>query len=331
MPSLLLRVVPPAVWGLAQQTSRLPAPEFEARGILSIRFEATPADRGKRLDALLHEKLAQYSRSRLQSWVREGRVLVNGNKVKASLTIRGGEAVEVQPGELPPLRAEAEDIPLAVLYEDASVVAIDKPAGMVVHAGAGIHRGTLANALVHRFASLSSLGGELRPGIVHRLDRFTSGVLLVAKTDAAHRDLGAQFASREVEKTYLALVEGSVSGRGTIQKPITRDPGNRARMTARLEKGRSAITHWEAKEHYPGFTFLEIRIGTGRTHQIRAHMAALGHPVAGDRLYGATVSPFHRYFLHAHRIGFRSPATAERVTVESPLPAELLAWKKSIE
>jgi 23S rRNA pseudouridine1911/1915/1917 synthase len=267
----------------------------------------------------------------LQSWVRDGRVLVAGLKAKASFTVRGGESIEVEPAELPPLKAQAEDIPLRILYEDASAVAIDKPAGMAVHAGAGIHSGTVANALVHRFASLSTVGGELRPGIVHRLDRFTSGVLLVAKTDTAHRDLAAQFASREVEKTYLALVEGSMSGRGTIQNPITRDPGNRARMTARLAKGRSAITHWEAKERYAGFTFLEIRIGTGRTHQIRAHMAALGHPVAGDRLYGAKPSPFHRYFLHAHRLGFRSPATGERVTVESPLVEELVAWKKSIE
>jgi 23S rRNA pseudouridine1911/1915/1917 synthase len=263
--------------------------------------------------------------------VRDGRVLVNGQTAKASLTIRGGETVEVEPGELPPLKAEAEDIPLAVLYEDASAVAIDKPAGMVVHAGAGIHSGTVANALVHRFASLSTVGGNLRPGIVHRLDRFTSGVLLVAKTDTAHRDLAEQFAARTVEKTYLALVEGAMSGQGTIEKPISRDPGNRARMTARLEKGRTAITHWTAREHYPAFTFLEIRIGTGRTHQIRAHMAALGHPVAGDPLYGAKPSPFHRYFLHAHRLRFRSPATGESVTVESPLPAELREWKKSIE
>ena len=323
--------MPAAVCGLARPASRFPAAEFEAGGLLSIRFEAAPGDRGKRLDAFLHEKLPEHSRSRLQSWVREGRVVVNGQTAKASLTIRGGETVEVEPRELPPLRAEAEDIPLTVLYEDASVVAIDKPAGMVVHAGAGIHRGTVANALVHRFGSLSTVGGELRPGIVHRLDRFTSGVLLVAKTDAAHRDLAAQFASREVEKTYLALVEGAMTGHGRITKPITRDPANRARMTARLETGRSALTDWEAKQHYPGFTFLEIRIGTGRTHQIRAHMAAIGHPVAGDRLYGAKASPFHRYFLHAHRLSFRSPATGERVTVESPLPAELVEWRKSIE
>jgi 23S rRNA pseudouridine1911/1915/1917 synthase len=170
----------------------------------------------------------------------------------------------------------------------------------------------------------------LRPGIVHRLDRFTSGVLLVAKTDAAHRDLAAQFQSRKIEKVYLTLVEGNLTGSGHIQKPIARDPRNRARMTARLSAGRSAVTDWRAIENFAGFTFLEIRIGTGRTHQIRAHMAALGHPVAGDRLYGAKASPWNRYFLHARRLGFCNPVTGEPVTVESPLPPDLTEWKASL-
>lgn len=289
------------------------------------------ADRGKRLDALLRERLPEFSRSRLQSWIREGRVRVNGAAARPSSLMHGEERVEVEPVQLPALKAEAEDIPLSVLYEDAGAVAIDKPAGMVVHAGAGVHRGTVVNALLHRFGTLSSVGGDLRPGIVHRLDRFTSGVLLVAKTDAAHRDLALQFSSREVEKTYLALVEGALTGAGRIEKPIARDPGNRARMTARLASGRHALTDWKALRHFRGFTLLEIRIGTGRTHQIRAHMAALGHPVAGDRLYGAKTSPWNRYFLHAHRLGFRSPATGDRVVVESPLAPELLEWKGSLE
>jgi 23S rRNA pseudouridine1911/1915/1917 synthase len=305
--------------------------QFEGGGLLSLRLLATAADKGKRLDSLLHEKLPEHSRSRLQSWVKDGRVRVNGEPARSSLIVRGAEIIDVEPAELPPLSALAEDIPLVVLYEDAAAVAIDKPAGMVVHAGAGIHSGTVANALVHRFASLSSVGGDLRPGIVHRLDRFTSGVLLVAKTDTAHRDLAEQFASRTVAKTYLTLVQGTLTGSGRITNPISRDPGNRARMTARLEKGRSALTDWAAKESFEGFTFLEIRIGTGRTHQIRAHMAALGHPVAGDRLYGAAASPYNRYFLHAHRLRFRSPATGEDVTVESPLPPDLAEWKKTIE
>jgi len=295
------------------------------------------ADRGKRLDAFLHERLPEYSRSRLQSWIREGRVQVKRAPGKAdrapgkpSTILHGTEEIGVEPAHLAPLKAAAEDIPLTVLYEDAGVVVIDKPPGMVVHAGAGVHAGTLVNALLHRFSRLSSVGGDLRPGIVHRLDRFTSGVLAVAKTDAAHQNLAAQFQSRKIEKIYLALVEGNLTGSGRIQKPIARDPRNRARMTARLSTGRSALTDWKAIETFSGFTLLEIRIGTGRTHQIRAHMAALGHPVAGDRLYGAKASPWNRYFLHAHRLGFRSPATGEAVMVESPLPPDLTEWKSSL-
>ena len=289
-----------------------------------------PADRGKRLDFFLHERLPQYSRARLQSWIRDARVLVNDAACRPSALLRGAEEIRVEPAVQPPLRATAEDIPLSILYEDASVVVIDKPAGMVVHVGAGVHNGTVVNALLHRFSSLSTVGGDLRPGIVHRLDRFTSGALLVAKTDAAHRDLAAQFHSRTVEKIYLALVEGPLSGSGRIQKPIARDPRHRARMTAGLATGRAALTDWKSIEHFPGFTLLEIRIGTGRTHQIRAHMAALRHPVAGDRLYGAKPSLWNRYFLHAHRLTFRSPATGENVVVESPLPADLVEWKNSL-
>jgi 23S rRNA pseudouridine1911/1915/1917 synthase len=294
-----------------------------------MEVRAEQRDKGKRLDAFLHERLPDYSRSRLQSWIREQRVQVDGAPAKPSSVLRGGESVRVEPAQLPALKAEAEDIPVQVLYEDASVVVIDKPAGMVVHAGAGLHKGTIVNALLHRF-SLSSVGGDLRPGIVHRLDRFTSGVLAVAKTDAAHHELANQFQSRTVEKIYLSLVEGKLSGAGRIQKPIARDPRNRARMTARLASGRASLTDWRALETYAAFTFLEIKLGTGRTHQIRAHMAAIGHPVAGDRLYGARASAWNRYFLHAHRLGFESPATRERVTVVSPLPSDLESWKAAI-
>jgi len=293
-------------------------------------LKAQASDRGKRLDAFLRQHLPEYSRSRLQSWIRDGRVTVDGAAGKPSTLLRGGEDIGVQPAPMPALKAFAEDIPVRVLYEDESVVAIEKPAGMVVHAGAGVHAGTVVNALLHRFSSLSRAGGDLRPGIVHRLDRFTSGVLLVAKTDAAHRDLAAQFHSRSIEKVYLALVEGTLSGAGRMQNPIARDPGRRARMTALLSTGRTALTDWKAVENYAGFTLLEIRIGTGRTHQIRAHMAALRHPVAGDRLYGAKASPWNRYFLHAHRLTFRSPANGARVTVESPLPPDLAEWKNSL-
>jgi 23S rRNA pseudouridine1911/1915/1917 synthase len=296
-----------------------------------MELTAVEADKGKRLDAFLHARLPEFSRSRIQTWIRDGRVLVEGRSAKSSYQIRGTEKIGVEPAHLAPLKATAEDIPLRILYEDESAVAIDKPAGMVVHAGAGVHRGTVVNALLHRFATLSSVGGDIRPGIVHRLDRFTSGVLIVAKTDEAHRDLALQFSSRQVEKIYLTLVEGRMEGSGRVTKPITRDPRNRARMTARLETGRTALTDWEALERFDGFTFLRIRLGTGRTHQIRAHMAALGHPVAGDHLYSAKASPWDRYFLHAHRLGFRSPATGEAVVVEAALPGDLVEWKGSLE
>jgi len=295
-----------------------------------MKLRAADSDRGKRLDSFLHEKMPEFSRSRLQTWIKGGRVSIGERAEKSSYVIRGGEEIDVQPAALPALMAFAEDIPLTLLYEDASLVVIDKPAGMVVHAGAGIHAGTVVNALLHRFGSLSHEGGELRPGIVHRLDRFTSGALLVAKTDEAHRDLAAQFAARTVEKIYLTLVEGKLEGSGRITKPIIRDPRNRARMTARLAAGRAALTDWEAIERFPGFTHLRIKLGTGRTHQIRAHMAALGHPVAGDRLYGAKASPWDRYFLHAHRLGFRSPATGETVVAVSPLTPDLVEWKNSL-
>jgi 23S rRNA pseudouridine1911/1915/1917 synthase len=288
------------------------------------------ADRGKRLDSLVHERMPEFSRSRLQTWIRGGRVLVDGVSAKSSHVLRGGEVIVVDPGELPAMRATAEDIPLTVLYEDESAIVIDKPAGMVVHAGAGVHDGTLVNALLHRFTALSSIGGELRPGIVHRLDRFTSGVLLVAKNDSAHRDLAAQFAARQVKKTYLTLVEGRLEGKGRIDQPITRDPRNRARMTARLAFGRPSLTSWEVAEQFAEFTFLKVDLGTGRTHQIRAHMASINHPVAGDKMYGAEASPWNRYFLHAHRLVFRSPGTGGEVAVESPLPGDLAEWKGTL-
>jgi 23S rRNA pseudouridine1911/1915/1917 synthase len=294
-----------------------------------VRLRTEPQDAGKRLDQVVHERLPQYSRSRIQQWIRQGRVLVNGTPGRPARLIRAGESIEVEPAEAPPLHASPEDIPLAVLYEDGDLVAIDKPAGMVVHAGAGIHAGTLVNALLHRFGALSEVGGALRPGIVHRLDRYTSGVLLVAKNDGAHRALAEQFAGRQVEKTYLALVHGAVKQeKGRIDRPITRDPLHRTRMTARLGEGRAAWSEYRVVERFARFTLLDVRIGTGRTHQIRVHLSGLGHPVVGDTLYGAPAKieglpPLGRYFLHAHRIRFRLPATGEEITVVSPLPPEL--------
>ncbi len=290
-------------------------------------MSASASDAGKRLDQFLRERLPQYSRSRLQDWIEQGRVLVDGSAAKRSYLVKGAERIHVQPGELPPLRATPEDLPLEVLYEDADVIAINKPAGMVVHTGAGQHSGTLVNALLHRFGKLSSVGGELRPGIVHRLDRFTSGVILIARNDAAHRNLAEQFASRQVEKIYVALVHGRLKNdQGSITTPIARDPVRRVRMTARLAVGRQAITSYQVLKRLERLTFLEVKIGTGRTHQIRVHLASIGHPVAGDKLYGAPASELGRFFLHARQITFTSPSSGERITVSAPLPADLESY-----
>jgi 23S rRNA pseudouridine1911/1915/1917 synthase len=301
-----------------------------------MRFSPEPGDAGKRLDNLLRERLPQFSRARLQEWVKAGRVLVNGARARASRAVRPGDAIEVDPAEPPPLHAAPEEIPLTVLYENQDVAAIDKPAGMVVHAGAGVHSGTVVNALLHRFGALSGAAGALRPGIVHRLDRYTSGVLLVAKNDAAHQALAAQFSGRRIEKVYLALVHGSVKREsGRIDRPIARDPKRRVRMTARLGRGRPAWSEYRVLRRFERFTLLEVRIGTGRTHQIRAHLASIGHPVAGDTLYGAPARvegrpPLNRYFLHAHRIRFRLRADSEEISVVSPLPKELAEWMEGL-
>jgi 23S rRNA pseudouridine1911/1915/1917 synthase len=296
-------------------------------GIGALWVEASSTDRSKRLDQFLRERLPQYSRSRLQDWIDQGRVLVDGSAQKRSYLLKGSEQVQVAPGELPPLRATPEDLPIQVLYEDADVIAINKPAGMVVHTGAGRHSGTLVNAVLHRFGKLSGVGGELRPGIVHRLDRFTSGVILIARNDTAHRHLAEQFASRQVEKIYVALVHGALkSDAGRITAPITRDPVTRVRMTARLARGRQAITSYQVLKRFKEYTLLEVKIGTGRTHQIRVHLASIGHPVVGDKLYGAPASELGRYFLHARQIAFTGPVTGERITIAAPLPPDLVAY-----
>ena len=302
-----------------------------------MQLSSHPADAGKRLDQVLHERLPEFSRSRIQEWIRTGLVRVNGSGRRASYLVRRDDSIEVQPADPAPLRAEPEDIPLRVLYEDHDLVAIDKPAGMVVHAGAGVHSGTVVNALLHRFGTLSSSGGPLRPGIVHRLDRFTSGVLLAAKSDFAHQALAAQFAGRQIEKVYIALVHGKLKPEsGRINQPIARDPIRRTRMTARLSQGREARTEYRVLRRFAKFTLLEVRIGTGRTHQIRVHLSSLGHPVAGDTVYGAPAKvddqpPLGRYFLHAHRIRFRLPSTGQEIAIESPLPYELESWMAGLK
>ena len=292
-----------------------------------MRLEAEASDAGKRLDHFLQQRLAEFSRSRLQNWIKQGLVLVDGvARAKASTELRGTEIIEVEPAGLAPLRAEPEDLPVEILYEDGDLIAVNKPSGLVVHAGAGHDEGTLVNRLVHKFGTLSNVGGDLRPGIVHRLDKETSGVLLVAKTDAAHRALAGQFANRSTDKTYLALVHGLVAQEtGRITKPISRDTVRRTRMSIRNPAGRTALTDYRVKHRFAKLTYLEVRIGTGRTHQIRVHLASLGHPVYGDKLYGAPPpsTGFDRFFLHAWRIGFDQPTTGQRITVEAGLPPDL--------
>jgi len=295
----------------------------------ALTLSPSPEDAGKRLDHFLQEKLREFTRSRLQSWIKDGLVTVNGAAAKASSVLRGGERIEVIRGSLPPLKASPEDLPVDILYEDASVIAVNKPSGLIVHAGAGAHSGTLVNRLVHHFTKLSQVGGDLRPGIVHRLDKGTSGVLLVARDDAAHQDLARQFSGRTVEKIYLALVHGRVrADSGRVNTPIERDPARRTRMTTRTGKGRAALSEYRVLERFEKYTYLEVRIGTGRTHQIRVHLASIGHPVAGDRLYGAP--PAERVFLHATRIRFISPTTKQQVAVEAPLPEDLTTWLGSL-
>lgn len=300
-----------------------------------MQLTAEASDAGKRLDHFLQDRLRDYSRSRLQDWIKQGRVQVNGAPItKASFEIRGGEFIIVEPLALAPLKAEPEDLPVEILYEDSDVIAVNKPSGLVVHAGAGHHEGTLVNRLVHRFGTLSNIGGDLRPGIVHRLDRETSGVLLVAKSDAAHRNLAAQFAKRTTEKIYLALVHGTLSQEtGRITSAISRDTIRRTRMTTRNTSGRTALTDYRVLRRYEKLTYLEVRIGTGRTHQIRVHLSSIGHPVYGDKLYGAPAAPagFERFFLHAWHIGFYQPSTAQRIVVQAPLPADLEEVLKRIE
>ena len=314
---------------------------------------SVPADAaGQRLDQFLAGQIPDVSRARVQQMLREERALVNGAIAKPSLKLRGGEQITILGDpQRPPWRAIAEDIPLDIVYEDADLAVVNKPAGMMVHAGAGAtdderNRGTLVNALLHRFGALSEAGGELRPGIVHRLDRETSGLIIVAKNDVAHRKLALQFSKREIRKRYVALVHGwPAKDCGTISSAISRDAVRRTRMTTRGSGGRAAITHYEVRERiasaYGKFALLEVRIETGRTHQIRVHLSSMRHPVVGDTLYGAPkelkrVSPtisvktspsvltLERNFLHAAAIEFKQPGTGEQMEFEAPLPKELV-------
>jgi 23S rRNA pseudouridine1911/1915/1917 synthase len=301
-------------------------------------FTATPDDINQRLDRVVTTHCPDLSRTRVQELIGSADILVNGKPAKVSYRLRGGERITVTAEPRPPIRAEAESIPLDILYEDADVVAINKPAGMIVHAGAGNHKGTLVNALLGRGQSLSQGGDILRPGIVHRLDKETSGIILVAKTDLAHAKLGEAFRNRKVKKTYIALVEGHLDHAGIIDLAIARDPKRRIRMTARrsliLAGAREARTDWRVLARIGPATLLEVQLHTGRTHQIRVHFSALHHPVVGDTLYGAashlTVNKLElppldadRNFLHAAKLGFAQPTTGAWIDLRAPLPAAL--------
>jgi 23S rRNA pseudouridine1911/1915/1917 synthase len=314
-------------------------------------FVAGSEDAGKRLDQFLAAQLAEVSRARVQQLIADQKVLVNEAAAKASLRLRGGERVVVLgAAQQPPLRAIAEEIPLDIVYEDADLAVVNKPAGMMVHAGAGAtyddrNRGTLVNALLHRFGRLSGVGGELRPGIVHRLDKATSGLIVVAKNDQAHRRLAAQFVRRQVKKTYITLVHGWVKqDRGKITSSISRDRVRRTRMTTRRTGGREAITHYTVRRRidskFGKFALLDVQIDTGRTHQVRVHLASLGHPVVGDALYGAPREirgkdtngiSLLRNFLHATALQFRHPRAGTLLSFSAPLPLELQEFLRQIE
>ena len=327
-------------------------------------FTVPPESAGQRLDAWLTTQLEGVSRSRVKLLLDHDQVRVDGVIEKASLKLRGGEAVEVlgEP-EPPPLRAIAEEIPLSVVFEDKDLIIVDKPAGMMVHAGAGAtdserNRGTLVNALLGRNEKLSKTGGELRPGIVHRLDKQTSGLIIVARNDATHLRLAEMFSLREIRKTYLALVHGHIEqDRGTINAAIARDVIRRTRMTTRRTPGaRIAISHYTVQRRIESswgkFTLVSVRIETGRTHQIRVHLSSIGHPIVGDTHYGApalilpqeaqnrrrrknTSAPqgisLPRNFLHAAQLEFPHPRTGKLLHLEAPLPAELTDFLANLE
>lgn len=304
-------------------------------------FEIPADQEGERLDRYLAGQLPNYSRSQVQRLIEDGHVAVRRvSTTKSNTTLREGDHVTVQLPAPVPSALTPEDLPLPILFEDEDVVVLDKPAGMVVHPGAGHGSGTLVHALLHHVDDLSGIGGEERPGIVHRLDKGTSGVMVVAKHDAAHRELARQFHDREVEKEYVALVWGLVQQRKRIDLPIGRDPEHRQKMSSRARRSREAVTRVTWSRPLPGTTLLRVAIATGRTHQIRVHLSAIGHPVVGDALYGGVrrrvahdvraVQRLTRPFLHAERLSFTHPRTGERLTFMAPLPDDLLSVLEAI-
>lgn len=290
---------------------------------------------GTRLDVFLAGLLPQHSRSQFQRLIHEGRVTVDGHAVKPNLSVRTGQVVEVDVPPPSPAAPVPQELPIRVVYQDEDVIVVDKPAGMVVHPGAGHAEGTLVNALLFHADNLSGVGGEERPGIVHRLDRGTSGLMVAAKNDLAHRELTRQFHDREVEKEYVALAWGEVHAGRRIDLAIGRDPVHREKMSTRARRSRTAVTRVTRALDLKGVTLLHVAIATGRTHQIRVHLSAIGHPIVGDRTYGGVrhhmatalrpVERLERPFLHAGRLAFSHPRDARRMEFESPLAEDLQA------
>jgi len=295
-----------------------------------------PEHAGVRLDTYLASQIEGWSRARLQKLIESEDVLVNGKVSKPSYKLRDGDDLEVDLTAAPVLTFAPENIPIDIVYEDETLVVVNKPAGLVVHPAAGTPSGTLANALAYHFQHLPSGGTGVRPGIVHRLDRDTSGLLVVAKTEVALENLSDQFRDRKVFKSYVALVHGLVlANSGKIDQPLARDPSNRTRMAV-VRGGRSALTLYRVRQAFDRFTLLDVELNTGRTHQIRVHLAWLKHPVVGDETYGggrdntiqdprlrAQIRNLNRHFLHAEKLAFTHPKTNEVVKFESPLPLEL--------
>lgn len=303
------------------------------------RHRVLPGEAGDRLDHLLVRHWPERSRSWLQRQVREGRALIDGGRVKTGARLEEGQEVELRLPPPAPSAVTPEDLPVRVLRETESYLVVEKPAGMVVHPAAGHRQGTLVAALLHRYERLSREGGPDRPGIVHRLDKDTSGLLVVARDDRSHHNLAEQFRRRTVRKRYVALVWGRLrEPEGLIDRPVGRDPARRSRMAAGGLRPRPAETRWRLRESFPGFSLLDVDIRTGRTHQIRVHLSALGYPIVGDGSYGGrrwrglrdprvrkAVREFRRLGLHAAHLRFDDPETGERVVVDSPLPADMAA------